>query len=255
MDTKRTVLDQGIIVAGISTFVYFVAFVYELGYNKYYSIPTEFISVGLESIFITLIGIASLLWTLYFIIEIFRHFLVGAKNRVIRKVWLYALVFLLILTPWLLTGNQVNWKIVLVWVAPLLLVEFIFPLRFRNEESYEKKFEKQQKIDDVFGEFLFEKFLDCYIGKWGGIVMIMILYIVWVSYIGGGYSARIQTEFMAATINGQENILLKRDGEQLVFSPLFDSNRIEKKFYTIPRSNLSDTMFRIIKIPSLNVEK
>lgn len=255
MENRQTLIGHGVIIAGVSTYAYFLAFMYEFGYSTYYSLPAEFISVELESVFIAFVALGSLVFTTYFIVDsLIRPFLINEKNAVKRRIGSYILVLTFILFPLFITGNKVDWRIML-FLVPMLLVDFVLPLRFRSEESYEKKFERQNKLDDTVGDNLLDKVVESYFGKWGMAIVFIMFYIAWLSYIGGGFKGRIQSEFLVANVNGKESILLKKDGSQLIFSPIFDSSRIEKKFYLVPLSNISDNEIRVIKIKHLNIEK
>ncbi len=71
MDEKpqtRSLLTEGILIAGFPIVAYLHAFLYELSYAKYFGMPVEFISLDLTSIFI--VGVTVLGWVMIFVLSL-----------------------------------------------------------------------------------------------------------------------------------------------------------------------------------------
>jgi len=58
MTNQRFGLTEGLVIAVVPATGYWFAFLYELGYCKYFEIPPAFIEIGLLNVLVAIIGSA-----------------------------------------------------------------------------------------------------------------------------------------------------------------------------------------------------
>ncbi|HET8761742.1 MAG TPA: hypothetical protein VFN94_11770 [Nitrospiria bacterium] len=209
MPEHRIGLTEGLLIAGVPAAGYWFAFLYELGYCKYFDIPASFIEVSVSNILVAIVGLLGVLVLVNvyadLIFMVFQWLPSAIKSAVLRitipVVFLtgYALV---IRIPF----RQVFLVLGLILV-PILFLEFILPLIVqRGTRGYLAKLDAQNKSEreritvmDVVASKL---------GRDNFLHLALIFSISFLAYFAGGYNAKVQREFIVLP-GSNELVVLK----------------------------------------------
>jgi len=238
---KQSVLSEGIIIGLATIFAYLLVFTYESSYLRYFNIPSEFVSVSLENFFIVLAGLSGFFILFYFLLDFLLFFVPKKDNYVGRRIFSFVITIMVLLLPNLYINNfKINWRY-LGATALFLLFYFGYPLIFRKEKNYREKLIKQDEIESAFPS-LFERFAGLF-GKYGGIVLCLCVYIVYLAYLLGFHNAKVQKDFVVATINNESYAIIRTYKDNVILSRIDEGKKtFSKIFYIKSKSELSGTI-------------
>jgi len=138
VESRQTLLSEGLLIAGVSLAGYSIAFAYEAGYAGYYGIPWQFISLTLTNVLASIAGllvVLSLLFNLYNMAYIL--FCQGdTPHPAIVELARLGPLSLLLLGALFIFGVQWQaWSITLTPVALVFVFKFILPLLTRRDKA------------------------------------------------------------------------------------------------------------------------
>ncbi len=242
-------LSEGLIIAVIPAAGYWFAFLYELGYCKYFDIPVSFVEVGLVNILISLVGILGLIG----LANIYANailFLFKDIPEAIKSALLRVSVPTLFMAGYGLVAKLSSFFIPLIVITfPLIFIEFILPcFAQRNVKGYLAKLEAQKKIDlehDSFTDLIAKK-----MSKGSALSILLVFILSFVSYFSGGYNAKGQTDFIVLT-GEKESVVLKMYNSYFIAASFKrESKSVSAEYKLIPvDENLS--IFKFEKIGPL----
>jgi hypothetical protein len=227
MDIKSK-LSEGLVIAVVPAIGYWFSYVYQLGYCRYFDIPTEFIEINIQNFFICIIGMISLLAVIIAIGNPLFSALRYLPEAIRKIVTNYGLaVFIMFSYSF---AVQMPTKVFLTSLAiplGLLVSDLIFPLFLhKDKSSYLEKLNAQRAI-----EMKTETMTDAIFKKIGANFSVLLFYAsissVFIIF-AGAYEAKKTSVFMIS--NGGQKIVLKKYGDQFLVA---DFNKKEKTF--VPR--------------------
>lgn len=253
MTDQRIGLTEGLVIAGVPAAGYWFAFLYELGYCKYFEIPPAFIEIGLLNVLVAIIGLGGVL-------ALFNLYAdpVFILSRGLPKP-LRAALFRIAVPVVLVSGYAIVARLtppqflfaVGIFLVPLAFFEFIFPLLTqRGVKGYLSKLEAQNQT-----ELQHETIMDVVaksIGRRVFLFSALLFALSFTAYFAGGYEAKTQLDFMV--IGEQpEKVVLKRNGAYSVTAQ-FDREKksISRNFALI--SSEQEFRFRYERVGPLSPE-
>lgn len=150
-ETRAFGLTEGLLIAGIPAVGYWLSYLYEYGYCKFFGIPVSYIELGVSNIFSGMLGATGILIMLWLFADTLFQSGLPRLPSVVR--WsLYRIIFVLFLVG---TGAIIfSWsasKTTVIFLGVLILlifIEFILPLiSQRTTKGFIRKLEAQRKSD------------------------------------------------------------------------------------------------------------
>lgn len=228
---------EGVIVAGIPATGYWFAFLYELGYCKYFNIPSSFIEIDMLNVLIAIIGTLTLLGTVNFLVQpffmLFADFTWSIRKAI--KVTLLPIV-LMIGTSFAIKLPFLDAVFFISAIGlPIAFSEFILPLfTHREVHGYAAKLEAATRTDFEQNHTTMDVLAD----KLGFETYSLLFYFFLFSYVvffSGGIDARIRSDF----------IVLKGEPEMAVIK-IYNNSFLAAKFDRTTKLIVAD--FKIIPI-------
>lgn len=231
---KINILTEGsVLVAVITVSAYLLVYCFELGYTKYFNIPSFLIEISLINIFIT--G-GSLLFVYFLIFEIYNIFLMlipTISNYVCRRILLANVPLLLILLGSFISYGKLYREQIILILLILFVNIFIygFPLiTQRKIKGYAKKLKAQDELEDKIdmeNPTLSNKIIKLLPKEM--IYFIFVLYVLtMIAYDNGKANAIKQSEFLVIKSN-PEMVVLKKYNDSLITAKF---NREDKTLST-----------------------
>lgn len=251
---KGNKITEGIILAFCSVLAYFVAFLYDYGYAKYFGIPVEFINISITNIFIAVISLALFIFILILLLNLIiilmpeRTGPIGKQILMLSPMYLYTFCILIIY------AKHVNeWLTAIVASVIITIFVFVFPLvTQKNKRTYKEKLEAQDEIDRNIPTFF--GYIYRLLGKWGYYGLILVYIVTTASYNAGRASAIDKKEYLVSSTK-PETVVLKSYGDTLICA-YFDYNKKEiyRNFLFIKLDGESKSLnFRMEEIGPMSV--
>lgn len=245
---------QSIILAGIPTLGYTLAYVHELGFCNEFEIPNEFIILDWTSILFAIgkilgIVLILLLYVQVFVVLKFWSEKLGPINQRLIRYFVIFLPLLIISIPYPSFWLEVL-LVFLFFISLLLFVDFLQPLiKSTDVKGYRNKLKHQ---DEFFERKI--PWLDRFIRKIGMRNILILFFIIPLLFVAsnfdGGDTAKRQEEFLIPSTN-QQLVVLRIYGDNLICAPLDrEAKEIERSFYIL---EMSDTVLTPEKVGPLSV--
>jgi len=207
-DTKLGEKEVLLIVSGVPAVAYWLAYIYEYGYCKYFEIPIEFIDVSLKNILVCAFAIVVFYFYTSNISELFWSFTKNIphiiktklKRTVYPAAWGIAIAIVF----------KVHLKFIFIYLAlfvsSVFIYEFILPLiTHRKLATYTEKLEKAQSDD-----FAYDSYTDVFASRIGILnfrilfkLMGLTILVMFLGSLGGA----LKTNFMVSS--AEDKIVLK----------------------------------------------
>jgi len=254
LEERHIKITESLFIASIPISAYFLAYIFERGYCRFYKIPPIYIDISLMNIIATFVALVSTYALLFFF---FNSVIYPAFSKIHRSIRFSVIKVTLVAFSLIGLGIVFNWsletslKIILPIIGFLVFLEFGFPLiTQRKTAGYINKVDAQKEVD-----FRDEHYIDKFIQHYGFSIF-SILYIFYIismaTYIAGGYNARFKTEHIIST-DEPNKVYLRRYGEYSV-SNIFDreNNQLSNHYVIEKNDNLS---IKVEKIGQLKPHK
>ena len=225
MKDNHIKITEGLAIASLPVAAYFLSYVFELGYCRFYNIPSLYIDISIINIVSTIIAVLSTYALFFFLFNSLVHPFFENVHRSIkwslRKISfiIFVSVGFAIISNWSLSESL---QLVLPVAGIVIFLEFGFPLLTQSKtHGYIKKLEAQKELD-----FKHDDILDKFIKKYGPMLfsIFFVFYILsMATYFAGGIKARFQTEHLVS-INSPNIVYLRKYGQYLIGSK-FDRNK------------------------------
>ena len=249
-------LTEGLVIAGIPAVGYWLAYIYELGYSKFFGIPLWFIRVDLVTVMGAILGMLGVLIFIYmftsFIFIGFWNYINNSINKVIlRCIKHLRLVTLSIIGFGLAFGTsyQIILSLIVFWLF-FVFLEFGLPLfTQRQTKGYIKKIEAQQALDDSVDTFT--DVIARRIGPkiFGSFFLLCILSVA--AWLIGGATARFETEFWVPESDSSV-VVIRHYGDVLVAAKYNTKNKtLTGEVVVMPVEDGGSTRFRLVKVGPL----
>ncbi len=234
---------EAIIVGLVTIYAYLFVYMYERSFVAYFHIPAELVSISPEVFFRTLFGLGGVLFLFYmtwsFIMFLFP---IMKSNRIHWDFFRFVAVYLLVIVPTIYKdeGFAHHWWIYLFILVCILVIQFGYPLIYRNKKTYIEKLEEASRIDSEHPS-IFEKFGDLF-GDTGSVWILGGFYFLFLASVAGHSNARDQKEFLVMEVEDSQVVVLRTYGDKMITAPLSEQkNRIKRKFHVIYQSDLKQT--------------
>lgn len=213
MIDQRFGITEGLVIAGVPVVGYWLAFLYELGYCKYFDIPSAFIQIGVLNVLVTMIGILGVLGLINLYLNPVFMLCRGIPGPIRNPLLLVG--FLLAV----FAGYSIVWRVSLaqftlvaiMFILPIIFLEFILPLWTQKKVTgYLNKLEAQNMIE-LKQETLIER-MSSIVGRRIFLAAAFIFVVSLAAYFSGGYEAKKQIDFMVVN-DLTESVVLKKDGD------------------------------------------
>lgn len=209
MPEQRIGLTEGLLIAGVPVAGYWFAFLYDLGYCRYFDILAWFIDVGILNVFVSTVGLLGLLA----LVSLYANPLFMILRRLpaaLRSAFLRIAIPFAFIAGYALVGRLMLCQFVLLFtpfVVLLLFLEFIFPLiTQRGTRGYLAKLDAQN-VTEPEHHTLVDAMVRS-IGRERSLFFYLIFVFSFVAYFAGGYNAKAQTDFIVLT-GSTELVVLK----------------------------------------------
>lgn len=227
----RDIFSAAFVIAGISTFSYFIAFIFEYSYFGTFKISSYFIPTSRYSIYVSIGFILLIFFTFYILIDFISIFF---KKEHINNIYIYKVLLLtpaifFILTNLIFYGF--NWKKISVsfyFFGALLASEFIFPLFNFSKKNYTEKLQADIVLDKK-GFSLTQKFIRSKPRIFFLIFICMV--IVWVAMAAGESCALKKKSYLI--IKDSSEIVLKIFEDNAILVDYNTSTKVISKTYSI----------------------
>lgn len=216
MAENRIGLTEGLLIAAVPAAGYWFAYLYELGFCKYFNLPAAFIDIGIPTVLGAIVAIFGVLGLIYMFAELPFTILSAVPRSIgapIRRMGLA----IMIMGAFAIVGRYtlaLFMTVAIIFAVPLLFFHFVFPLiTERGTSGYLAKLDAHHRRDlrtDNLMDIAARK-----IGaSWFRLLFLLFLLSV-VSYFAGGYNARVQSSFMVLP-GPPELVVLKQFGTSVV---------------------------------------
>ena len=259
LSNNKLQITDAIILAALSAYVYFVTFVYEYAFCKYFNIPKSLITPSLSTIlvFATAIG-AFLIFILTFInfaTPLFR--VLTDRNKAPYHGLVRVNVFFLIVMFLVLYTYPFTWTLMLTLLGTFLIVDIFFfgipvLIAIRKKRTVAQGLESIGQDEDNFDFLNF--IMRNLTRKEKGIILLLICIVV-VSYLIGDGEARKQSFF--PTLSTRPNTaVLRIYGDMLICAEYNPSSRaISDSLILFHTTKSSETILVIKEIGPLYREQ
>lgn len=243
-------LPEAMIAALIPIYGYYIAYRYETGFFMKFNIPTSFIEVSISEVLRVLGGLFTLIFILYFFIEIFIRAGIS-KNPIIRSfgriVWpslIFLLFFILSNPPFIFV------IFFLIFILFMLIIEFIFPLiNLRGIKGFKKKLELQEDIDRK-EKFLVDIIIKGIAKKFGiSAFLILLLLILSLFFIDNISTFEAMRKRSFLIIKSNPELVVLRKYSQNFICATFDreTKEIHNTFYLKNFEQIANEGLQIVK--------
>jgi len=253
MTNQRFGLTEGLVIAVVPATGYWFAFLYELGYCKYFEIPPAFIEIGLLNVLVAIIGLGGVL-ALFNLYADPVFILSRGLPKPLRAALFRITVPIVLVSGYAIVARLTPQQFSLVagvFLVPLVIFEFIFPLLTqRDVRGYLSKLEAQNQA-----ELQHETIMDVVaksIGRRAFLFFGLLFVLSFTAYFAGGYEAKKQLDFMV--IDEQpEKVVLKRNGAYSVTAQIDrEKKSISRNFALI--ASEQEFQFRYERVGPLSPE-
>ena len=234
-------VTRGLVIIALPTFLYVLAFVYEVGFARVFRIPVKFITVGVTDVFVVGGILCAVLLALFWLVEPFFLLLPRDRSPVFQGVLRCFPGVVLLAALVVLYGRRWHeW----VWAAAaltfILFLQFGVPLMTqRGKTSYRDKLKAEDTAEaESTGGLM------CYIEYSARLIIIWLVIALVVSYNAGQVTAlRIRTFLVPSTI--PDTVVLRIYGDKLVCAPLDrESSRLKGGFTVLKLGENSKVVLR-----------
>lgn len=233
MTDQRLGLTEGLVIAGVPAAGYWFAFLYELGYCKYFDIPPAFIEIGVLNILVAIIGLGGVLALFNVYAEPF-FMLSRGLPKPVRVALLRIIVPMVFIGGYAIVTHQTFREFMVVlalFIVPLAFFEFIFPvLTQRNITGYLNKLEAQNKI-----ELEHDSLMDMAakaVGRRAFLFSALLFALSFLAYFAGGYEAKTLRDFMVIA-EQPEKVVLKRNSDYFVVAQFDRAKKSISREFTL----------------------
>lgn len=236
MESRKSIISEGVLVAASSVLAYLLTFVYERGFCAVFGIPSEFIAPTLTSIFLTACALIPALIVLYSLAD-FIYVILPKRMRGGPEYWrmIYLVIFGFI--AWL--EGYFTVKIFPIFFIMIVFFDFGFPLiTQRSHKGYRAKLEAQDKIDNE--ETLLGLIMQPLGAGWR-LFLVFILILTLLTYSLGRKNAINQKDFLVINTLSQPYAVLRIYGDKLICASFNrETKEIQGSFliFEISKSNL-----------------
>src|SRR5260370_23415953 len=220
--TKSTLFTEGLLIAAAPVAAYLLALTYISGYASYFSIPMEFLSLNVTTMFVVggkILSLALLVWL--FVLLVFQ-FLPAGDNPLLRRI--------LAILPWaallyiqvMFFGRRWHeWRSTLLFFLLIAAELFLLPLIHRDKTSYMEKLHESDKrfhgASPTLAHRLFTTDRTRRIFTFG----IWTWFSLTAAQSAGRFEAMWKTEFLVPS-SAPGSVVLCTSGDYLILSP-FDN--------------------------------
>lgn len=243
MNESKLGLSEGIVLAAMPVFGYWVAYLYELGFCKFFAIPAELIEIGIPIILAAILGIIFVMGFIQMTIDSIFFTLWARLPAQIRPTLLKVIAMMFIYCSLSLANNwsiSTNTTIFSILFVPILFIDWILPLfTQRSIVGYLNKIHAAYQADLAIDQPT-DKLLKIGGGQIGK--LFLLCYVVsLMAYLAGGLEARLKNQFMVL-YGPPERIVLKIYDQNLI-AATFDRKlrQISNDFVVIPISKTPET--------------
>lgn len=240
MNNKIPLLSEGILIGIVSLLGYLLTYVFQMGFASYFSIPIEFINIGLnEILFTTTLAII----IIYITISLSAFFSRAKFKRLFRTL---ISIFLIVLIIFL--KNSAFFIFVFILVIAFVLSPFL------QSQFYSKKLiietgtiETRTKTNTFFEQYLLKKSF---------FIFAIPLFIIF-TYVFGILSAQSKHSFLTTkTKTNTDIVVLAIYNNSIICAPLDRKNKtIEKHLYIFNKDSEDLSILKLERIGPLKVKR
>jgi hypothetical protein len=217
MAEHRITLTEGLLIAAVPAAGYWFAYLYELGFCKYFNLPSIFVDISIPAVLGAIVAVFAVLATIHMLAEpLFSIFSALTLPHRVKNAMLRTGIFIL-LAGGVAMVNRIPIKDMAwmgLFIGMFLFFDFIFPLiTQRGVSGYLAKLEAQHQIDwqvDSLADITIKQ-----IGRswflWG----FLLLLLSFVAYFAGGFNARVQQRLIVLS-GPPARVVLKHFGPSVV---------------------------------------
>lgn len=254
---KKVFVSEGVLIAGVTSIVYAIAYLYERGYNRVFSLPEYFIQIDLTSIFTSLVSF-SIMMALFFIlgnsVDIYRRQGRNLQFPLIRLV--IATTFPLVLLMIYSFDYLEYYKWTLYTFATWIVIDFVMPIftqrdikGFINkvvaeEEHHQKGLSRIRTANNV------TKFMNFIPGGYP-VFLLFTIFILYGSYHLGTAQALTQRSY---SVTDKGEVIIKRFNGGFITARL-EGDVIKKEFKYRNTSSDNPLSFTIKTFDQIHIEK
>lgn len=240
MNNKIPLLSEGILIGIASLLGYLLTYVFQMGFASYFSIPIEFINIGLNEILFT----TTLAILIIYITTTLSLFFSKAKFKKLFR--FLTLVFLIVL-------------IILLRNSAFLIFVFILTIAFVLSPLFQSQFhskkliietrtiETKTKANTFFEQYLLEN----------SFFLFIIPFVIIFAYIFGILNAQLKHSFLTAKTNtNTEIVVLAIYDNSIICAPLDRRNKtIEERLFIFNKDSEDISILKLERVGPLKVKR
>ena len=233
MIDQKSAIAEGVLIAAITATGYWLAFLYELGYCKYFNIPIEFIEIGILNILVAVIGVFGILAMLNMYINPLHLFVSKLPRPLKFAIYRTSIPIVFIASYGAIVRLPTSqwWLLFGLFVAPLVFFEFVFPLiTQRKTKGYIAKLEAQDKIENDHDTLL--DMTAKSIGRDKFLIILFFFLLSVIAFFSGGFDAKSKHSFVVIK-SDQELVSLKTRGDFFLAASFDRKEKIVNAEYTL----------------------
>lgn len=244
-------LSEGLMVAAVPAAGYWFAYLYELGFCRYFDLPASFVDIGIPTVFGAVVAATGAAVFLLLFGEIPLSIYRSLPSPIRKPIRLVSPLIVMtvgfgLVYRW--TLSQSMWAFGVV-VLPICMYHFVWPLfSQRTVQGYAGKLAAHNRSDEQ-GTTTMDIVAHRIGGSWFGALFLLYLLSVAFFFIGG-YEAKSQKEFIVL-LGVRQSVVLKFHKDFAVVATYVDSTKlISSEFRLVP---VGDRLgrFRVLKIGPL----
>lgn len=253
MEKNKTkgLLSDGLIIAFLTSYSYFLSYRYQDGYYSYFNIPSFLIEISIETILTSCISILAFLIIIYAVVSLFTSIIPSKTDpTIVRLIFKYVYFFLISAIYFVLGSYKKGFSYYIFSpVFFMLIIDLVIPLVTQKEmKGYKNKvIAEYLKTEDQIASLDNKYSINMIIArKFNHLPLVLSLAIMLslISYQLGGFNAFRQVDF---TITNDNIVILGTYDKNFIVKELNISNKtLESSFNLISdKSNISFTKKQI----------
>ena len=251
-ETKTQVsfgLTEGLVVAGIPAVGYWLAYLYELGYSRFFRIPVSYIRVDLGTVIGATLGMLGSLMFVYIFVSVLFISIWNYINKTIRYNLIHLMMITLFFTVMGIIAPRNSYIAIFIFWLFFVFVEFGYPLiTQRKTKGYINKIQAQQDLDSTAGTLT--NIIMTRSPRIFALVFLLYLFSM-AAWLTGGVTARFETEFWAPE-GDSPLVVVRHYGDTLIAARYFpNSKTLSGEVVIMPAEGSSPTRLRLVKVGPL----
>lgn len=243
---KLNLITDTLILAGLTVLFYGITFTYQVGYFSYFNVPSEYIEINLNQVFIVTGSILLFFYIFFTLFEIISR-IINYKSILYERICLYVFALVYVFPLYFLKVYLL--KVVIVTMLGILAYIFFIKPKLQyprmNFEDAVKKIHKKDKFSKSSLLHFLINFLSEHTGN--GLIYFgfIIVFILMGAFYAGLMTAMIKHKYYVMSTN-KSIVLIATDEENFIFTSFTKDKHLTNRIYLYSKNYLEKDNIQLI---------